>query len=156
MSHQEQLVKQQQGERKHRNIIINFLKASNLQTPNDKTFLGPFTPPFQTFCTQLSWLICLKNDNRTVYQLLSKVISGLWFLCLVIGLKISCQFSNQWKTKLKTVLWASYSNCWVHCFVCSCYDWLEWLPSIGFSKVIWKPLQQIFTSLLNTINKIHN
>ena len=101
-------------------------------------------------CLHLLWLVGV----RAVFKWLSKVITWLRLLRLVMGLKESRQFFNQWEAKPKPVppctrdfsralseLQVITRNCdwfvalsapvvigWSNCF------------GFGFSTVIWKPL----------------
>ena len=91
---------------------------------------------------------------RAVFQWLSKVITWLRLLRLVIGLKDSCQFFNQWEAKPKPI--TPYTRDFSHALselqvIARNCDWFIALIApvviggsncfgFGFSTVIWKPL----------------
>ena len=91
---------------------------------------------------------------RAVFKWLSKVITWLRLLRLVIGLKDSRQFFNQWETKPKPI--APYTRDISHAsgalqVIARNCDWFMelFVPVVigrsncfgfGFSTVIWKPL----------------
>ena len=111
----------------------------------------PIEPCGRDFSRALS-----KLQVRAVFKWLSKVITWLWLLRLMIGLKDSWQFFSQWEAKPKPKPIApcprdfsrSLSKCQIIARNC---DWFIalFVPvvigrrdnfSIGFSTVIWKPL----------------
>ena len=94
---------------------------------------------------------------RAVFKWLSKVITWLRLLRLVIGLKVSRQFLNQWETKPKPIalctrdfsralseLQAIPRNCdwFITLFAPVVIGRSNWF-GFGFSIVIWKPLYQL-------------
>ena len=95
---------------------------------------------------------------RAVFKWLSKVITWLRLLRLVIGLKDSRQFFNQWEAKPKpiTPCTRDFSRALSELQVIArIYDWFIALfaPVVtgrsncfgfGFSTVIWKPLYYIY------------
>ena len=100
--------------------------------------------------------ICIILSNRAVFKWLSKVITWLWLLRLVIGLKDSRQFFNQWESKPKPkpiapcTRYFSRALSELHVIARNC-DWFMELSApvvigrsnffgFGFSTVIWKPL----------------
>ena len=93
--------------------------------------------------------------NRAVFKWLSKVMTWLRFLHLVIGLKDSRQFFSQWEAKPKPIAPCtrdfSRALSKFHIIARNC-DWFIALPApvvigrsncFGFSTVIWKPLYYI-------------
>ena len=92
--------------------------------------------------------INIKFVFRAVFKGLSKVI--LWLLCLVIGLKDSCQFFNHWDAKAKPIAPCTRDLSSIR----ASYMWLLGIligsapvvigrsncSGFGFSTVIWKPL----------------
>ena len=104
-----------------------------------------------------------RRTLRAVFKWLSKIITWLRLLRLVIGLKESHQFFNQWESKPKPIaprtrdfsrasseLQITAKNC----------NWFIALPApvvigrsdsfgFGFSTVIWKPLYSVMTHLLS-------
>ena len=96
--------------------------------------------------------ICCYLVYRAVFKLLSKVITWLWLLRLVIGLKDSRQFFNHWEPKPIAPCTRDFSRASSELRVIArkC-DWFIALPApvvigqsncfgFGFSTVIWKPL----------------
>ena len=95
---------------------------------------------------------------RAVFKWVSKVITWLRLLRLVIGLKDSRQFFNQWESKPKPI--APCTRDFSRAFskfqiIARNYDWFIALfaPVVigrsncfgfGFATVIWKPLYQWF------------
>ena len=96
--------------------------------------------------------------DRAVFKWLSKVIPRLRLLRLVIGLKDSRQFCNQWEAKPKPIAPCtrdqprdlSRASSELHVIARNC-DWFIALPApvvigrnncfgFGFSTFIWKPL----------------
>ena len=88
--------------------------------------------------------------DRAVFKWLSKVITWLRLLSLVIGSKDSRQLFNQWEAKSNRTMYAWFfprfervtSNCYelwlVHRAVCSCCDWSENLLWFWFSDIHFK------------------
>ena len=105
--------------------------------------------------TYQSYLFCTDNGIvRAVSKWLSKVITWLRFLRLVIGLKDSRQFFNQWEAKPKPIAPCtrdiSRASGELQVIARNC-DWFMelFVPVVigrsncfgfGFSTVIWKPL----------------
>ena len=90
--------------------------------------------------------------DRAVFKWLSKVITWLRLLRLVVGLKDSRQFFNQWESKPKPIAPCtrdfSRASSELRVIAKNC-DWFIALPApvvigrsnyFGFSTVIWKPL----------------
>ena len=97
---------------------------------------------------------CVSRWSRAVFKWLSKVISWLRLLRLVIGLKESCQFFNQWEVQPKPIAPCmgdfSCALSKLHVIARNC-DWFFALFRVigqsdcfgfGFSTVIWKLLYQ--------------
>ena len=95
-----------------------------------------------------------KFSFRAVFKWLSRVITWLRLLRLVIGLKDSRQFFNQWESKPKPIAPRtrdfSRASSELHVIARNC-DWFMELSApvvigrsncfgFGFSTVIWKPL----------------
>ena len=95
-----------------------------------------------------------RSGVRAVLKWLSKIITWLRLLRLVIGLKDSGQFFNQWEAKPKPIApWTCDFSCAsseLQVIARNC-DWFIALPApvvigrsncfgFGFSTVIWKPL----------------
>ena len=101
-----------------------------------------------------SWSRVRNFGNRAVFEWLSKVITWLRLLRLVIGLKGSRQFFNQWEAKPKPIApWTrDFSRAWSESqMIARNCDWFMALFvrvvigrsncfGFGFSTVIWKPL----------------
>ena len=98
--------------------------------------------------------IRITEQLRAVFKWLSKVITWLRLLRLVIGLQDSRQFFNQWDAKPKQIAPCrrdfSHASSGLHGIARNC-DWFIPLPApvvigrsycfgFGFSTVIWKPL----------------
>ena len=91
---------------------------------------------------------------RAVFKWLSKVITWLRLLRLVIGLKDSRHFFNQWEAKPKPIAPCTrdFSRAWseLHVIARNCDWFIALFPPVvigrsncfgfGFSTVIWKPL----------------
>ena len=92
--------------------------------------------------------------DRAVFKWLSKVITWLRLLRLVVGLKDSRQFFNQWESKPKPIapctrdfsrasselqVIATNSDWFMALFVPVVIDQSDYF-GFGFSTVIWKPL----------------
>ena len=110
-------------------------------------FVFAFFMPLQLLLLILKWL-------RAVFKWLSKVITWLRFLRLVIGLKDSRQFFNQWEAEPKPIAPCtrdiSRASGELQVIARNC-DWFMelFVPVVigrsncfgfGFSTVIWKPL----------------
>ena len=114
---------------------------------------------FRNYCTsskpwgRRKWLgIITFLSHRAVFKWLSKVITWLRLLRLLIGLKDSRQFFNQWETKPKPTAPCtrdfSRASSKLQVIARNC-DWFIalFVPIVigrsncfGFSTVIWKPL----------------
>ena len=99
-------------------------------------------------------MLITNNEFRAVFKWLSKVITWLRLLRLVIGLKDSRQFFNQWEAKPKPIALCtrdfSRGLSELH-VIARNFDWFIALSApvvigrsnyfgFGFSTVIWKPL----------------
>jgi len=104
-----------------------------------------------------------RSGVRAVLKWLSKILTWLWLLRLVIGLKDSRQFFNQWEAKPKPIApWMCDFSCAsseLQVIARNC-DWFIVLPApvvigrsncfgFGFSTVIWKPLYKEISKMLN-------
>ena len=104
-----------------------------------------------------SWSRVMNFGNWAVFKWLSKVITWLRLLRLVIGLKGSRQFFNQWEAKPKLIAPCmrdfSRASSELQVIARNC-DWFMalFVPIVigrsnclgfGFSTVIWKPLCMI-------------
>ena len=113
-------------------------------------FLGGWGVGSYPLATHFACYYCI----RAVFKWLSKVITRLRFLRLVIGLKDSRQFFNQWKAKPKPIAPCtrdiSRASGELQVIARNC-DWFMelFVPVVigrsncfgfGFSTVIWKPL----------------
>ena len=107
----------------------------------------PLTWFFRRSCK--NWLLC-----RAVFKWLSKVITWLRLLCLVIGLRDSRELFNQWQAKPNPIAPCtrdfSRASSELQVIARNC-DWFMalFVPVVigrsncfgcGFSTVIWKPL----------------
>ena len=119
----------------------------------------------------ISYIPKYKNIIRAIFKWLSKVITQLRLLRLVIGLKDSRQFFNQRESKPIAPCTCGFSRALSELQVIARnYDWFIALPApvvigwsncfgFGFSTVIWKPLYYEFVfwiiiicQLFNTLN----
>ena len=107
-------------------------------------------------CQRVRVLINLCNGgNRAIFKWLSKVITWLRLLRLVIGLKDSRQIFNQWESKQKPIAPCtrdfSRASSELHVFARNCDWFIALFASVvigrsncfgfGFSTVVWKPLE---------------
>ena len=103
---------------------------------------------------------------RAVFKWLSKVITWLWLLRVVIGLKDSRQFFNQWEAKPKPVAPctrdSSRASSELQLIARNC-DWFITLSApvvigrsncfgFGFSTVNWKPLYHSWIYWMHTLS----
>ena len=128
--------------------------------PTKKSIRKPTTWNFKKESYRMGQCATLKrffvdgNYNRAVFNWLSKVVTWLRLLRLVIGLKDSRQFFNQWEAKPKQTAPCtrdfSRATSELQVIARNC-DWFITLfaPVVigrsncfgfGFSTVIWKPL----------------
>ena len=152
------------------NIIIQIVTVANTRLgTNSLTWPQQLTTIHHTLPQNAKWkftqaLPRQSHDpsNRAVFKWLSKVITWLQLLRLVIGFKDSRQFFNQWEAKPKPIASCtrdfSHASSELQVIARNC-DWFMALfaPAVigrsncfgfGFSTVIWKPLYLHLTLLI--------